>query len=129
MKNFLLLIIITGAVICGSLLFMLNRGASRVPPNLLGTWVTNSVGYEDRYIVMQEETLVFGTGGNSSDHCYIIRVREKNIGSGISYTINYENDKETKFKLNFVYKKEQQETIIINHMESIVWIKKEGDEK
>ncbi len=111
-------------VIGGLLFFMLNRGTSRMPTNLLGRWVTTAAGYEDRYLVMEDESLVFGTGGNSSDFYHVNRVREQNNDSDISYIIDYENKQKTKFKLKFIYTMGQQEIIKINHMENIIWRKK-----
>ena len=111
-------------VIGGLLFFMLNREASRMPTNLLGMWVTNAAGYEDRYLVMEDESLVFGTGGNSRDQYHVNRVREENNGSDIFYIIDYENKQKTKFKLKFIYTMGQQEIIKINHMENIIWRKK-----
>ena len=111
-------------VIGGLLFFMLNREASRMPTNLLGMWVTNAAGYEDRYLVMEDESLVFGTGGNSSDFYHVNRVREQNNDSDISYIIDYENKQKTKFKLKFVYTMGRSETIKIYPIKDIVWSKK-----
>lgn len=119
----ILLLIIAGTLIGGLLFFMMNRGTTRVPANLLGMWVTDSAGYEDRYMIMEEENLIFGTGGNNSDHYFVNRVRENNDNSEIYYTVYYENDEKTEFRLKFTYKTEQYETIIINHMENIIWTK------
>lgn len=116
---------VTAVIVIGGLLFfMLNRGTSRIPVNLLGRWVTTAAGYEDRYLVMEDESLVFGTGGNSRDHYHVNRVREENNGSDIFYIIDYENKQKTKFKLKFIYTMGQQEIIKINHMENIIWRKK-----
>ncbi len=119
-----LLPVIGVIVISGLLFFMLNRGSSRVPSNLLGMWITNAAGYEDRYLLIQDEKLVFGTGGNSCDHYHVNRVREDANGSDISYIIDYENDQKTKFKLKFVYTMCKHETIKIYHLENIIWTKK-----
>ena len=95
-----------------------------MPTNLIGRWVTNAAGYEDRYLVMEDESLVLGTGGNSRDQYHVNRVREENNGSDIFYIIDYENKQKTKFKLKFIYTMGQQEIIKINHMENIIWRKK-----
>ena len=106
------------------LFFMMNRGSSRIPAKLLGMWITNTAGYEDRYLILQDENIVLGTGGNSSDLYHVNRVREENNGSNFSYIINYENDEKTKFKLKFVYTTGRNETIKIYPMKDIVWTKK-----
>jgi len=122
MKKIILCVL--GALLIGALLFfMMNRGASRIPANLLGMWATTSAGYTDRYMIFQDESLVFGTGENSSDSYQVNRIREEDIGPEISYIIDYENDEKTKFKLKFVYTKGSDETIIINHLENIIWIR------
>ena len=113
------------ATLIGVLLFfMLNRGSSRIPADLLGMWVTNAAGYEDRYLILQDENLVLGTGGNSSDLYHVNRMREENNNSNFSYIINYENDEKTKFKLKFIYTMGRNETIKIYPMEDIVWTRK-----
>ena len=124
MKKVLLLAI--GVIVIGGFLFFtLNRGSSRIPANLLGMWVTDAVGYEDRYMILQDENLVLGTGGNSSDLYHVNRVREEEDNdSNLSYIINYENDEKTKFKLKFVYTMGRNETIKIYPMKDIVWTKK-----
>ena len=120
-----IILCVSGALLIGAFLFfMMNRGVSRIPANLLGTWATTSAGYADRYMIFQDESLVIGTGENSSDLYYVNRVREEDVGSETSYIIDYESDEKTKFKLKFVYTKGSNETIKVNHLENIVWTRK-----
>ncbi len=120
-----IILCVSGAIVIGALLFfMMNRGASRIPANLLGMWATTSPGYTDRYMIFQDESLVIGAGENSSDLYQVNRVREEDIGSETNYIIDYENDEKTKFKLKFVYTKGGNETIKVDHLEKITWIRK-----
>ncbi len=102
---------------------MANRGPAAIPVNLLGKWVADAVGYEDRYLNFQDENLIIGTGGSNCDIYFIRRVTQDVKGSSTHYKIEYENFQETRFKLKFVYEKGNRESLKIDHMDNIIWLK------
>ncbi len=111
-------------LIAGLLVFVLNRGACRIPAKLNGMWVTTAVDYTDRYLFFQDESLVFGTGGNTRDYYHVNRVREEDNGPEIHYIIDYENDQKAKHKLKFVFTQGHNETIKVSHLDDILWTRK-----
>ena len=94
-----------------------------IPENLIGQWTTSAPGYQDRFIELTKETLVYGLGGDKED-VYTISSLEKNKeGKNIVYTINFKNT-EVKFSRSFYYHPEQGGTIQFKHQEHITWHKK-----
>jgi hypothetical protein len=94
-----------------------------IPINLMGKWTTSAPGYQDRFIELTKETLVYGLGGDKED-VYIISSLEKNLeGKNTVYTINFKNS-EVKFTRSFYYHPEHGGTIQFKHQEQITWHKK-----
>ena len=94
-----------------------------IPANLMGKWTTLSPGYQDRFIELTKETIVYGIGGGKED-TYIITSLEKNLeGKNIIYTINFKNS-EVKFAKSFYYYPEDGGSIQFKHQEHIAWRKK-----
>ena len=93
-----------------------------IPANLIGKWTTSAPGYQDRFIELTKETLVYGLAGDKED-VYIISSLEKNQeGKNIVYTINFKNT-EVKFSRSFYYHPEHGGTIQFKHQEHITWRK------
>ena len=93
-----------------------------IPANLLGRWTTSAPGYQDRFIELTKETLVYGIGGDKED-VYIITDLEKNLeGKNIVYAIHYKNT-DVKFTRYFYYQPENGGTIQFKHQEHISWHK------
>jgi hypothetical protein len=94
-----------------------------IPINLMGKWTTSAPGYQDRFIELTKETLVYGLGGDKED-VYIISSLEKNLeGKNTVYTIDFKNS-EVKFTRSFYYHPEHGGTIQFKHQEQITWHKK-----
>jgi hypothetical protein len=94
-----------------------------IPANLIGKWTTSAPGYQDRFIELTKETIVYGTGGLTED-MYFISSLEKNLeGKDSVYTINFKNS-EVKFTRSFYYHPEDGGTIQFKHQEHITWRKK-----
>ena len=90
-----------------------------IPANLLGRWTTSAPGYQDRFIELTKETLVY-----DKEDVYIISSLEKNQeGKDIIYTINYKNS-DVKFTRSFYYHPEHGGSIQFKHQEHITWRKK-----
>ena len=94
-----------------------------MPANLIGKWTTSAPGYQDRFIELTKETIVYGIGGGKEDN-YIITSVEKDLeGKNIVYTINFKNS-EVKFTRSFHYHPENGGTIQFKHQEHVTWHKK-----
>jgi hypothetical protein len=111
-------------ILVAVLIFVLSPKRNKdIPENLIGQWTTLAPGYQDRFIELTKETLVYGIGGDKKD-VYIITSLEKNPeGKNIIYTINFKNS-EVKFTRSFNYHPENGGTIQFKHQEHITWRKK-----
>jgi hypothetical protein len=93
-----------------------------IPESLVGKWTTSSPGYQDRFIELTKETLVYGLGGDKKN-VYIISSLKKNTNEkNMIYTISYKNS-EVKFTRSFYYHPEDGGTIQFKHQEHIKWRK------
>jgi hypothetical protein len=98
-----------------------------IPINLMGKWTTSAPGYQDRFIELTKETLVYGLGGDKED-VYIISSLEKNLeGKNTVYTINFKNS-EVKYTRSFYYHPEHGGTIQFKHQEKVTWRKKANND-
>ncbi len=92
-----------------------------IPVNLTGKWTTSAPGYQDRFIELTKETLVYGLGGGKID-VYLISSMERSLeGNNFLYTINYKNTNGLEFTRSFYYHPENGGTIQFKHQEHIEW--------
>ena len=115
--------IVIPALILAAAVFVFHPNRNKdIPVKLLGKWTTSAPGYQDRFIELTKETLIYGIGGDRED-VYTITGLEKNLeGNRIIYTIKYKNS-EVKFTRTFYYHPEKGGTIQFMHQEHITWRK------
>jgi hypothetical protein len=97
-----------------------------IPVNLIGKWTTSAPGYQDRFIELTKETLVYGLGGDKKDVYFISSMEESLEENNILYTFNYKNTNGLKFTRSFYYHPENGGAIQFKHQEHIEWRKKKN---
>ena len=50
-----------------------------IPVNLTGKWTTSAPGYQDRFIELTKETLVYGLGGDKKDVYLISSIKKVTV--------------------------------------------------
>jgi len=123
--------IVIPAVIVAVAIYVFHSKKNReIPVNLTGKWTTSAPGYQDRFIELTKETLVYGLGGDKKDVYLISSIKKGLEGNNILYTINYKNKDGLEFTRSFYYHPENGWTIQFKNQEHIEWRKlKDADFK
>lgn len=120
-------IVIPAVIIAVAITMFYPKKNRDIPVNLTGKWTTSAPGYQDRFIELTKETLVYGLGGDKKDVYFISSIKKGLEGNNILYTINYKNKDGVKFKRSFYYAPENGEAIQFKHQEHIEWTKEKDD--
>ena len=64
-----------------------------IPLDLIGKWTTSAPGYEDRFIEITKETIVYGLGGDKKDVYFISNLETNPERNKLLYTISFKNKK------------------------------------
>jgi hypothetical protein len=120
--------IVIPAVIIAVAIYVFHSKKNRdIPVNLTGKWTTSAPGYQDRFIELTKETLVYGLGEDKIDVYLISSIKKGLEGKNILYTINYKNTDGLKFTRSFYYDPVNGEAIRFKHQEHIEWTKEKDD--
>jgi hypothetical protein len=72
------------------LALLLACARQQVPAELIDVWRTRAPGYEDRFLEVRPEAILFGTGGGTSSGFYLDRVEvEPDDGDRLRCTLHY----------------------------------------
>lgn len=121
-RSFLIVIWLTAA-----LLLTVGYGCSNsanVFSELQGTWIRNEKQYEDRYIEIKDELIIFGTGGGASNLFFIKDTREKEKNGIREYELYCRNLENTDFR--FILTVEDingQQTMRLKNPNQVTWKK------
>ena len=99
-----------------------------IPENLIGEWTTSAPGYEDRFIEITKETIVYGLGGDKKDVYFISNLETNPERNKLLYTISFKNKDGLEFTRSFYYDPENGGTIQFKHQEHIEWRKEKGED-
>ena len=103
-----------------------------VPPYLIGTWKSGTPGYEDRFMLFTQHSVVFGTGGYAGD-VYVVDEVETSPASEDAavganerelFTIHYMKADKLKLELSFYYDPPPLGVITFKNQENLKWTKK-----
>lgn len=92
-----------------------------VPEDILGVWKTAHPKYEDRYIEITKDALIFGTGGDTFRLHAIADVDNSREGKSIMYTITHINHEGQRYRFSFYYDPEDNGTMRLKHQQRIIW--------
>ena len=103
-----------------------------VPAYLIGTWKSGTPGYEDRFMLFTQHSVVFGTGGYAGD-VYVVDEIEispfaEDAPGGANkrelFTIRYMRADKLKISLSFYYDPPPLGVITFKNQENLKWTKK-----
>jgi hypothetical protein len=104
---------------------------NELPPYLIGLWRSSTPGYEDRYMLFTQHSVVFGTGGFSGDVNVIYEVQASPVEAGAPapsvgrelFTIRYLDAEKSKSDLQFYYDPPPAGVITFKNQEHLKWTK------
>jgi hypothetical protein len=100
-----------------------------VPQHLIGVWKTSAPQYEDRYLKITEDSLIFGIGNGEEVSHTIEKINVEQEGGETIYTFHYKDKEGEKWDLTLIYSPVAG-TIKLKHKNDI-WekVKSESPEK
>ena len=97
-----------------------------MPEYLLGTWVTPAPRYEDQYIEINRETILFGTGTGNSTFFMIKKIEENKIGEFVEWTFHCKTVENSPFNIVLFYTKDEDGAYFeIRNQRQNRWVKKQ----
>ena len=95
------------------------------PDELIGTWVTSTPKYADRFFKINTDTITFGTGEGNVEPYTIkkITIKKGPAETGMLYTIFYKNEEGIKHQFAFYHSPEKGGVIRLKNQTHIEWIK------
>lgn len=80
-----------------------------VPPDLIGKWVTDAPRYEDRYIEINKEDVIFGgeTGTEDPTFFMIKKIKENKIGKFVEWTFHCKTVENSSINIVLFYAKDE----------------------
>jgi len=122
-KSFRFVLLPAAAVVLATAIGCGNH--STVSQELMGIWTTKEKLYEDCYIEINDEMVVFGTGGEAPNMFFINTVREKGENGIREYELLCQNIEETDFSIVFhVEDKNGQLAMRLKNPNQVVWEKR-----
>ncbi|MBN2332286.1 MAG: hypothetical protein JXO49_01175 [Deltaproteobacteria bacterium] len=95
-------------------------GSVDLPPDLLGTWGTESPKYADRFLTLETDVISFGIGGGEVNRYAITQVKAKEQGNHVTdYIIHYKNEDNDGFIFAFTYDTAHHGNLIIRNQPGI----------
>ena len=94
------------AVVFLLLIFFSFAGCERnIPPpqHLIGVWKTSAPQYEDRYLKITENSLIYGIGNGEEVSQSIEKINVKQENRETIYTFHYKDAEEEKYDLTLIY--------------------------
>jgi len=98
---------------------------TQLPDELLGTWKTEALKYQDTFFEMKTGLLVLGTKTGEVQSFTITKVERKKLceEEWVLYTVFYQNDSLQKLELPFYYHPAKKGFIRFKNQENLVWKK------
>ena len=114
---------------------------NQVPPYLVGLWETDAPGYEDRYLLLNDRSLAFGTGNYTGESYIVAEIDARPVeddsqdGAGkngkdgkskrMLVQIRYMKEDRLEFGLSFYYEPKPVDTITFKYQDHLKWKKKQ----
>ncbi|UCF92817.1 MAG: hypothetical protein JSW39_01275 [Desulfobacterales bacterium] len=115
-------ILIIGPVLLLAALFLWRSGASdELPHGVWGHWETTDSRYQDRFFEVSHATLAFGTGRGGVERYSIAGVEKASEGNGSHYTIHYNDEEGSDYKISFYYDPTNGGAIRFKNQKQIRW--------
>jgi hypothetical protein len=114
-------------IICLMVLSLCQCGRKTpVPDDLIGVWETTAPTYEDCFLEIKANEIIFGSGEKKFDTYPITKIKmEKDLKEQKTlYIICYKNITGQEYKFSFYYDPANQGTIRFKNQKEMVWTKK-----
>jgi hypothetical protein len=103
-----------------------------VPAYLIGAWKSGTPGYEDRFMLFTQHSVVFGTGGYAGDVYVVDEIEISPVAEDAPggankrelFTIRYMRADKLKISLSFYYDPPPLGVITFKNQENLKWTKK-----
>lgn len=96
-----------------------------VPQEIMGTWETSAVGYEDCYFEITRSRVVFTNPITKPSVNVIREIGRSSEGKCTVYEITYEDEQKLDYKFSLYYcRAESEETIFFKDMRKVIWKRK-----
>jgi hypothetical protein len=95
-------------------------GSGAVPAELVGSWTTNDLRYEGRYLELTRDSLILRASANEATGYAVRRVQHRQIAQGSTYVITAYSERGGEYALTLEYRDAQQ-TIALGHPARVLW--------
>lgn len=111
-------------VLCLVLSFLAACSENTPPSDLLGVWRTSDENFNDRYLEITPDSLIFGVGEGQTMVNAISAISSERESQGIRYTFHYLDQDGEKWTLSLLYNSVDGGTIVIQNRDE-VWMKED----
>ena len=109
-----------------TVLFGCQSGNAIPPDHLIGVWKTTAPQYDGRFLKFTEESVIFGTEGDSPEIYSITTIDKAGEGTHLMYTIAYVDSDGQEYHLSFYYHSANGGSITFKNQTHLTWTK-EGE--
>jgi hypothetical protein len=93
-----------------------------MPTHLLGTWITDDRRYSDRYLKIEPDAIVFGTGGVTGKRYVVTGFnREYEDDGKLLLTVYFKNVDGTRMNREFYFNSEDKGHLIFKNQPKVRW--------
>lgn len=97
---------------------------NEIPEGIFGKWVTTNPYYKDRYFILSEERVVFGTGNGQYSDFKVAKILPEIKPPKSLYTVVFVDDDGNTYKRAFYYHRfDNGEFLMFKNQENIPWQK------
>ncbi|MCS6327543.1 MAG: hypothetical protein H8K06_10700 [Nitrospira sp.] len=96
----------------------------RTPSYLVGVWETQTEGYTDQHMFIDQGRIGFGTSAVAADGYVITKVDESREAGKTLFVLSYQDADQAKFQLAFFYEPAGGGRIIFKNQDHLTWTKK-----
>jgi hypothetical protein len=96
-----------------------------VPDGLIGVWKTTTPPYDDRFLEIKTNEIIFGTGEDQFDTYPVTKIKIEKASQETFYTICYKNAEGQEYHFSFYYDPANHGTLRIKNQKAMVWTKEE----
>lgn len=96
----------------------------RAPSYLVGVWETQTDGYADQHMFIDQSRIGFGTSAVATDDYVITKVDESRDGGKTLFVLSYQDAAQAKFQLAFFYDPAGGGRITFKNQDHLTWTRK-----
>lgn len=121
-----LLFVIAAALLIGIFVFWAaskdaNRG--EVPAYLVGKWLADAPAYQERYLEINDVSLIFATGATTVAEYFITSASSAASGKMISFTFECKDLEDNLYQFSLIYQPDNGGTLYFKNQPHVKWMK------